>query len=239
MNNLIKTARTTGVLYLLLGLTGMAGFLLLRPQLYIDGDGAQTLANLADRPALAHLSVGLEFGIILAQAGVALWFYKLFADVNRVAAVAIMAFGLLNAAAIMGSATAMASAVAIAEGDVLPAGGDAASAVALLSALSHNAWGVGNLFFGLWLIPMGWVALTSGRLPRLMGWALLVGGVGYVLSGVLQYGVADAPGAVVEGLALLATVGEFWMIGYLLIKGIRPDARAQQATPLAPATAGV
>lgn len=30
VNNLIKTARMTGVLYLLLGLTGMAGFLLVK-----------------------------------------------------------------------------------------------------------------------------------------------------------------------------------------------------------------
>jgi hypothetical protein len=36
------------------------------------------------------------------------------------------------------------------------------------------------------------------------------------------YGFADAPSWLVDTLALPATIGEFWMIGYLLAKGIRP-----------------
>jgi hypothetical protein len=226
MNNLKRTARFTGLWYLLLGVTGMIGFLLIRPQLYVAGDAQATLDNLASNPGLAHLSVGLEFAIILTQAAVALWFYKLFADINRVAAVGIMAFGLLNAAAIMASATFMATAVSVATGGTPAPAGDAASAVGLLASLSENAWGVGNLFFGLWLIPMGWAVVSSARMPRVLGWILIAGGIGYVLSGLIKYGIADAPGPVVEGLALVASVGEFWMIGYLLIMGIRPERPA-------------
>jgi hypothetical protein len=232
MHNLKRTARLTGVWYLLLGITGMIGFLIIRPQLYIADDPAATLTNLAENPSLAHLSVVLEFGIILTQAAVALWFYKLFAGINRVAAVGTMAFGLLNAAAIMASAMFMATAVAVSADVSLAPGADAAATVGLLAELSKNAWGVGNLFFGLWLIPMGWVVVTSGRMPRVMGWILIAGGIGYVLSGILNYGIVDAPTPVVDGLAYLATVGEFWMIGYLLIFGIRPEGAGQ-----APATA--
>jgi hypothetical protein len=155
-----------------------------------------------------------------------LWFYKLFAGINRVAAVGIMAFGLLNAAAIMASATFMATAVSVAAGDTTAPAGDAASTVGLLSTLSESAWGVGNLFFGLWLIPMGWAVVSSGRMPRVLGWILIAGGIGYVLSGLLKYGIDGAPGPLVEGLALVASVGEFWMIGYLLIMGIRPEQPA-------------
>jgi hypothetical protein len=226
MNTLKRTARLTGVWYLLLGVTRMIGFLVIRPQLYIAADAEATLDGLVANQGLAHFSVALEFCIILAQAAVALWFYKLFADINRVAAVGIMAFGLLNAAAIMASATFMATAVAVAGGDVQAPGDDPASTVGLLAALSENAWGVGNLFFGLWLIPMGWAVLSSGRMPRALGWVLIVGGIGYVLSGLVKYGVADAPSAVADSLTLIATVGEFWMIGYLLIVGIRPEQSA-------------
>ena len=103
------------------------------------------------------------------------------------------------------------------------AGGDPAAAVGLLHQLSTHAWGIGALFFGLWLIPMGWAAVTTRRFPVALGWVLIVGGVGYLLSALVDYALASPPGALVEGLAFPATIGEFWMIGYLLIRGIRPE----------------
>ena len=235
MNSEVRTARVTGLWYLALGLLGMAGFLVLRPQLYIAGDPTATLANLSDNASLAHLSVGLELAVVLAQATVAVWFFKLFAPINRVAAVGVMAFGLLNAAAIMTSAMFMATAVAVSGDTSLAPAGDAAATVGLMAVLSTNAWGVGNLFFGLWLIPMGWVVITSGRMPRLLGWLLIAGGAGYVLSGFVQFAIVDAPSLVVDGLAMAAAVGEFWMIGYLLVKGIRPASVTTSGTDREPA----
>jgi len=44
-----------------------------------------------------------------------------------------------------------------------------------------------------------------------------------VLSAFMMYLVPDAP-AVAEALAYPATVGELWMVGYLLIRGVRRTA---------------
>ena len=41
-----------------------------------------------------------------------------------------------------------------------------ATTVQMLYLVSENLWGAGNLFFGLWLIPMGSCVLSSGRMPR-------------------------------------------------------------------------
>ncbi len=157
----------------------------------------------------------------------AVWFYKLYRSVRPVAGVAVAAFGLVNAVAIMASATFMATAAAVAGDRPLVAGGDPAAAVGLLHQLSTHAWGIGALFFGLWLIPMGWATVTTRRFPVALGWVLIVGGVGYLLSALADYGLASPPGALVEGLAFPATIGEFWMIGYLLIRGIRPERPRQ------------
>ncbi|HMO10213.1 MAG TPA: DUF4386 family protein, partial [Actinotalea sp.] len=70
-------------------------------------------------------------------------------------------------------------------------------------------------------IPMGHAARTSGRMPAVLGWLLVGGGAGYVLSAFVDLGVAGAPAWLVDGLTLPATVGEFWMIGYLLAVGVR------------------
>lgn len=213
----IRTARITGLLYLGLGITGMLGFLLIRSRLFAPEDPAATSANLIAHEGLARAGIALEMGVVLTQALVALWFWRLFRTVDAFAAGAIATFGLLNAAAALGGVAALAGALQTAVDQT----GDA-SDVQLLYVVSTNFWGVGSLFFGLWLIPMGWCVLRSGWMPRPLGWFLITGGVGYVLS---AYAGFLAPGTVlVSVLVVPATIGEFWMIGYLLTRGVRRPA---------------
>lgn len=210
------TARITALLYLGLAITGMLGFLLVRPSLYADGDPSATLANLVDRQGLARAGIGLEMGIVLTQALAALWFYRLFRAVDRFAAGAIAVFGMVNAVAILGSAALLATATQIAADPF----GDAATLVQVAYVVSENLWGVGALFFGLWLVPMGVCVLRSGHMPRALGWVLVAGGGGYLLSAFVTYLAPDL-GAVAGVLAVPATVGELWVIGYLLLRATR------------------
>jgi hypothetical protein len=231
MRPLKKTARTTGLLYLGVAITGMLGFLLIRPEIYVAGDAAATLANLIDRETLARLGIALELLVVLTQALAAVWFYKLFRTVSTTAAGSLTAFGLINSIAILSSAAFLVTALTVALEPALAPGGDAAATAQLMYEMSGAFWGVGALFFGLWLIPMGYLALASEWMPRPLGWILIAGGIGYILSAFVVYLVPGAPGAVELALTMLATVGEFWMIGYLLIKGVRSDIEPRIAMP--------
>jgi len=219
MDALIRTARTTGLLYLGLAVSGLTGFLLIRPRVFADGAPEAMLARLIEQESLARAGVAFELLIVVTQALAAIWFYRLFRTAAPVAAGSIAAFGLVNATAILGSAALLATAVQVAADPV----GDAATSVRLLSLASANLWGVGALFFGLWLIPMGWCVLRSGWMPRPLGWVLVVGGAGYVLSAFVAYLAPGVP-AVASALTAPASVGEFWMMGYLLVRGVRRSA---------------
>jgi hypothetical protein len=219
MHALIRTARITGLLYLGLAITGAVGFLVVRSQLFVADDPSATLANLVEHESLARAGVVLELLIVVTQALAAVWFYRLFRTADPFAAGGIAAFGLVNAVVILTSAALLATAAELALEPV----GDTAATVQLLYLVSGNLWGVGGLFFGLWLIPMGWCVLRSGWMPRALGWILVVGGIGYVLSAFVKYLAPDAP-IVADVLVLPATVGEFWMVGYLLIHGVRRHA---------------
>jgi hypothetical protein len=234
MDALIRTARTTGLLYLGLAVAGALGFLLIRPQLLGD-DPASTLANLVEHEGLARAGIAFELLIVGTQALAAGWFYRLFRGVDSFAAAGIAAFGLVNAVVVLVSAALLATAVEVALDPV----GDAAATVQLLYLISGNLWGVGALFFGLWLVPMGWCVLRSGRMPRALGWILIAGGAGYVLSAFVKYLVPGAS-ALADALVVPATVGEFWMVGYLLIRGMRraaPDATPDDRRTPTPAAA--
>jgi hypothetical protein len=215
-----STARVTGVLYLGLAITGAVSFLVIRNQLFDADNPNSTLANLTERSGLARLGIALEMGTVLTQALAAVWFYRLFRSVDSFAAGSLAAFGLVNATIISGSAAMLAAAVDVAGDTRLTAAGDSADTAQLLYVLSGHFWGVGAIFFGLWLIPMGLLVLRSGWLPALMGRILIGGGVLYVISAFVTYLFAN--GDTVAGLMTLpATIGEFWILGYLIIHGVR------------------
>ena len=234
MPALIRTARTTGLLYLGLAISGLLGFVIIRSQLFAPDDPAATLANLVDHQSLARAGVALELLIVLTQALAAIWFYRLFRTVDPLAAGGIAAFGLVNAVTVLVSAALLGTAVDVALDPI----GDAATTVQLLYLVSGNLWGVGALFFGLWLIPMGACVLRSGWMPRALGWVLVIGGIGYLLSAFIRYLAPDAQG-VADALAYPATVGELWIIVYLLAIGVRRralDEAPQDAGTTAPAS---
>jgi len=76
------------------------------------------------------------------------------------------------------------------------------------------------MFFGLWLIPMGALVVRSRWLPLPLGWILIAGGVGYLLSAFVSYAFSNAD-LITQLLTVPATIGEIWIMGYLIIFGIR------------------
>ncbi|ULQ54008.1 DUF4386 domain-containing protein [Flavihumibacter fluvii] len=215
----LTTARITGVWYLVLAISGMVGFLLLHPKIYISADPEKTLANLTMHVTLARIRLLLEFAIILSQALAAVWFYKLFKPVSDWGAWALGVWGMMNAAAILLSAISMGSAIEIAISSNLPKD-DKIVSIQLLGQLIKHSWGAGGLFFGLWLLPMGYMVVLSKRMPVWLGRFLILGGIGYILSTFATYSGFVNPW--LEYIVIPATIGEFWMIGYLLLFGIRP-----------------
>ena len=221
----VRDARMAGLWYLGLAITGLLGFVVLRAQWVDLGDPAGTLDRMIDRPTVARLGLALELGIVLTQAMAALAFFRLFKSVDTFRAGALAAFGLVNATVILASAAAVATALAVVGPTGNPPVSDPAGTVHVLLSLSANLWRVGGLFFGLWLIPMGLLAVQSCWMPRALGWILVIGGLGYVVS---TFTLVLAPDATAVGtvLTIPATVGELWMIGYLLIRGVRGGAPA-------------
>ncbi|WP_426508690.1 DUF4386 domain-containing protein [Dactylosporangium sp. McL0621] len=225
MTDVKHTARITGLAYLGLAVSGILGFLVVRSQLYVPGDATRTAANLVAHEGLARFGIVADAVTVLTQAVTAVWFWRLFRPVHPVAAGSIAAFGLVNSVTIlvgtMFSATALDVAVRAA-----PASADQAL---LLYDLNAAGTSLGGLFFGLWLVPMGWLAGRSGYMPRPLGWLLVGGGVGYVLSVVVSFLAPDSSG-LAYALTVPATVGELWMVGHLLVTGVTVRAGLKTAT---------
>ena len=181
------------------------------------------------------LVVALTSGFLFLM--VAWGLYVLLRPVNRDLA---LLFLLLNAVG-----------VAIAGASMLPLvsamlQGDAASHMEAFSAaqreglayLSINVYKLGfvtaQLFFGMWLFPLGYLVYKSGFLPRFLGVILVLDGVAVLVWFLQALLLPDYPALRYPGLAL-SFVAEFGLALWLLVKGVKVVDSGAGTVPPVPA----
>lgn len=79
---------------------------------------------------------------------------------------------------------------------------------------------IAQLFFGLWLLPLGLVVFKSGFLPKVIGIFLILGFVGYLIDFFIIFLFPSMAPLLSSWLTLPADLGEFSLCLWLLIKGI-------------------
>ena len=214
----IQTARLAGFWYLLLAISGMLGFLLFHGQIFVKDNPAQTINNLLQKESVASIRLVLELIIIVSQSLAAFYFYKLFVKRDATAALALLIWGTVNAVLITISAISMSVVIDLAHNTTI-ALEEKLPLIQVLSNIIGHVWSVGGLFFGLWLLPMGYIVIKHKTMPTWLGYTLLLGGLGYLLQTFLKS--AGYQNSYLGLLVMPATIGELWMIVYLLIWGIR------------------
>jgi hypothetical protein len=104
---------------------------------------------------------------------------------------------------------------------------DAPRALVLL-AREASLIQLATIFWGLWMMPLGWLSYRSGLVPRLIGVGLIVGSFGYVLSFALPtLGIVPLP-AVGGALAAVTLISEFAFMFWVIVKGA-PSERVPPA----------
>jgi hypothetical protein len=102
----------------------------------------------------------------------------------------------------------------------------------LFLELHSRGYEVGQVFFGLWLLPLGYLVYVSGYFPRILGVLLMIGCAGYLAHLVAVYLSPNFESDASLYLAMLAGVTEFAFLLWLLVKGINiPSGKSGEATP--------
>jgi hypothetical protein len=234
MNSPKRLARSAGILYLLVGIFGGFAEGFVDPKMYVAGNAAATAGNVVANSELvrmgvvAHLLDGTFFVLL------AMLLYILLQHVHKSMARAMLVLVALAVGIICFNAVFQFEGLRVATDSAYAAAFGAAGSnalVLLLLDIQHYGTFSAQVFFGLWLVPLGYLAYkSSGMLPKWLGVLLIVGGVSYLVDLVAAFLAPDLSLMIHALVPIPTALAEISMLLYLLVVGVKLPA---QATPSA------
>lgn len=228
-------ARTAGIFYLILAIAGGFSELYVRSAVAVNGDAAATAANVAEHSTLMRFGFLADLVNITAFLVVALLMYSFLKPIHEAAAVGMVAFNAVAVAVMSMNMLNHLGAMLIAGDPVYTAGlsPETSDALAMFLLDMHgHGYGVAQIFFGLWLLPLGYLVLRSGYFPKALGVMLMIGSGGYLLD-VITSLVSPTLGPTLSPyLAMPSGFAELLFLLWLIVKGASVPKPSEPTGPI-------
>ena len=218
-----RQARIAGLLYLLVAITAPLGLMVVPARLIVAGDPAATATLVAGHDTLLRLGMASELFHQAVEVFMVLVLYNLFKPVNRTLAQQMLVLGLLPIPMVFLNVLGEVAASTVASGPAWLAafGKPQLDALALLFMHLHaQGLQLAAVFWGLWLLPLGLLALRCGFIPKAFGWLVIASSLGYVLGSFTSL-IAPGLAAPLATPVFVLELGEPMMILWLVLVGAR------------------
>ena len=220
-----KTARLAGDFYLMVALFGGFAVGFAEPKMYVAKNAMLTAQTVLANAGLVRVAVVAD---LLNQAffvATVITLYALLRHVHHGAARAMVV--LVAVAAAIGSLNAVflfESLQVATDPTYLAAFGQKGveALVLLLVDMQHYGLLATQVFFGLWLAPLGYLALKSGRFPKVLGVMLIAAAGCYIIDLLVAFLAPELVSTLHGPLSIPVLIAEVWMVLYLLVIGVRP-----------------
>lgn len=207
-----KLARLSGILYLSLLPLGVFGIIYVPSTLIVPGSITTTISNIIENETLFRGSIISALVVQLVNVILPLILFRLFKHINKFMATLMVVFSLL--AVPIAFLNEINHLVVL---QLLDESKESQHLISVLLNLHEQGIIMAQVFWGLWLFPLGYLVYQSGYLPKFIGILLIIGSAGYVVD---SFTLILLP-------QFKITFSEFTFLGevifplWLLIKGIK------------------
>lgn len=217
-------ARIAGLLYLIVIICGIFAEKYVRFTLVDLNDSAVTAQNIGNQEFLFRMGFVADLIMQLAYFLLPVVLYQLLKKTSKelaglmvlsvTVAVAIMCINMLNhyAPLLLLNHNIYTSAFSTEQIN---------NSVSFYLEMHNKGYHIAQLFFGLWLLPLGYLVFKSERFPKIIGILLIVGCFGYLTDFLIYFLCPENSIALSEYITAPADLGEFSLCLYLLIKGVK------------------
>ncbi len=210
MFSIKNLARITGATYLLMIPFGVLGILYVPSAIFVHNDMVATVGNIIANKQMFHFSIFASLVVQLIQIVLVLLLYKLLSHASKTAGILMIAFIIPAVSIAMLNEVNLLAISSLVSGATYTASFTAEQIqglVGLLFEMHQAGVFVAQIFWGIWLFPMGYLVYHSGYIPRFIGVLLMIGCFGYLADSLFF----------VLNIDIRFTISEFTFLGEVLL----------------------
>ena len=227
-----KIARISGTLYLIAVPLAIFSAMFVSSTLIVPGDATATANNIKASEGLFRSGIVSMLMVQLIYILKPLYLYKLLKSVNKKHALLMVILMLVAIPiAFINELNKFAVLFLLSSADYLAIfdPGQLHAQVMFFLDLYTGGVFIAQIFWGLWLFPLGYMVFKSGFLPKILGVLLMIGCFSYVIDSLAFMLFPDYHGAVAQIALLPNFISEFALFMWLLIKGVNVEQWKKRA----------
>jgi predicted secreted protein len=217
-----RTTRLAGVCFLLMVVFGIGAEIFFRQSLIVPGNAAETAANITANGFVFRAGILSDLLMSLFYMLTALVLYQLFVDVDKNLSAMMVIFAMAGSILLMINVLNEMAPLFILNGSgyLNTLSREQLQSLAMLYYTSYeHGYMIGQIFFALWVLPLGILIIRSTLIPKVMGILFVAETVFGLIAVIVHFLI---PNASMETLFLVpGTLAEFVFMFWLLIKGVR------------------
>ncbi len=216
--------RLAGFIFFILAITGIFAHFFVRQKLFIPGDTAGTAQNIIDNQWLFRL--GFVSDLIMS---VSFFFYTfilyiIFKSVSKNISLLMLLCTVISVAMYCQNMLNQFSGLDL----LVNTGLSEAFSADQLQKLStfyysmhSNGYLINQIFYGMYLFPLGYMIYTSRLVPRIIGVFLMLGCIGDLIDFVVYFLFPDTTSVFLQNITIPADIGEISFCLWLMIMGVK------------------
>lgn len=214
------TARIAGLLYFSQIPLGVFGIVYIPNNLFVPNNLSKTISNILANESLFRMSIVSAIICALVTTLTAYFIHKVLKPVDKTIARLIVVFTcVVTPITMLNELNNVAILLILKSNEIKMAFSTPQihSAITFFIELHQYGLQITNIFFGLWLLPMGYLVIKSGYIPKIIGYLLLVTCFFYLFDFATFYLFPNFKITLSE----YTWLGEVLMMFWLLIKGVK------------------
>jgi len=222
MNSLTKTARLTGLLYLIIIICGIFSEMYVRANIIVPGDATATADNILASESLFRIGFVSDLIMIICDIAIAVTFYVLLKPVSKKLALIAATFRLIQACVLGVNLLNYITPLILLSGDeylsVFQGELLNANVMIYLDAFKYG-YDIALVFFGVSCLILGYLFIKSAYLPKFLGVLLIFAALSYLIGSTVLFLLPNWT-SIISPIYIIAFISELTLCFWLLTKKV-------------------
>ena len=221
-----------GAFYLITIIMGVFAEVFVRGALVVSDDATATATNILAHEPLYRFGLSADLIMLACYIAVTGIFYDLFKPVARNLSLLAAFFSLVGIAVLAANSLNHLAPLVLLGGGNFSHGLETnqLQALALISLKMHaRGYNISGVFFGIYMLVVGYLILRSGFLPRMLGVLMAVGGLSYLIDSFATF-LLPTLVARLPDVGMLGGIAELAVSLWLLAVGVNVPKWEEKAS---------